>query len=309
MNPTEPTKSALKPVPADYEPAYPSELTGEEIQRLLRPGLFQRFSPRTLIAGAILSGALASSRPGGAAVDPETPKPMRSTRTDAKLKQKVDRLVDEILGPLDDKHHWNDRATVHPTKELAANPDVKYPRIPISFGNSYVGIFDTEAAKAATAKMFAAYGLELKANVKVKGNGYEFVADGFDEKAKFGFKLIMPGGQVGLAGQQFAPQPPEVALDANEIAAVEEAVKAGELGLLVVKAERFPNMDGDLFTPMQYYLASVIDYLNWINGDRQIDPTKVFGEDRANPRPRPAPAQAQEPQREQQQAHSPAPPG
>jgi hypothetical protein len=29
-------------------------------------------------------------------------------------------------------------------------------------------------------------------------------------------------------------------------------------------------MDGDLHTPMKYYLASVIDYLNWLQGDLQI---------------------------------------
>ena len=36
-------------------------------------------------------------------------------------------------------------------------------------------------------------------------------------------------------------------------------------------------MDGDLYTPTQYYLASVIDYLNWVHGDREIDHSRILG--------------------------------
>ena len=68
--------------------------------------------------------------------------------------------------------------------------------IRISFGNSYVGIFDTEAAKAAAAKLFQQYGIELKKDVPIKVDGYEFTADGYDEKLRIGFELVVPDQTV-----------------------------------------------------------------------------------------------------------------
>ena len=49
------------------------------------------------------------------------------------------------------------------------------------------------------------------------------------------------------------------------------------MGLFVADASAFPRMDGDVYTPMQYYLASVVDYLNWVSGDERIELKRVFG--------------------------------
>ena len=276
----------LRPVRRDYEPAYPQQLTEDEVLRLLRPGLFERFSPATLLAGAVIAGALAggcdNAPAGGGAGPGRGAGPgggaggVRSTRTDPALKAKADQVVSEVLGKTK-KGFWNERSSINPKSELAANPPVKYPRIPISYGNSYVGIFDTEAAREATRRLFATYGLEVRPGVRVKGDGFEFVADGFDETTKTGFKLMTTEQRVRLADQKVVAAPPEQVLDEQELAALDKAVQAGQLKIFVANGKWFPNMDGDLYTPMQYYLASVVDYLNWVHGDRQIDPETVLG--------------------------------
>lgn len=261
----------LKPVEPDYAPRYPRELTEVEIRELLRPCLLSRFSKEALIAGALAAGtALAPSPAWAQGTLPKLPKAGTSTRTDAKFKAEVFALLKEAIPKKGG--FWGARASIRSSKELKANPPVKYPRIQISFGNSYVGIFDTESAKAAATKLFKQYGIELKKDVTIKGDGYEFTADGYNEKLKIGFELVMPDGRVGMGGQKFKPEPAEKKLDAAEMKKLNADVKAGKVRMLVMKAASFPNMDGDLHTPMVYYLNSVMDYLNWVHGDRQIDP-------------------------------------
>ena len=43
--------SELRPVSKDYQPGYPLRLSEDEIDQLLRPGLWRRFSAKTLAAG------------------------------------------------------------------------------------------------------------------------------------------------------------------------------------------------------------------------------------------------------------------
>jgi hypothetical protein len=273
--------SELRPVGKDYNPGYPRELTAEEVERLLRPGLLSRFTRETLAAGAVLVGAGLLGGRGEAAPLPgpgELPKAGLSTRKDEQFRKKIDRLTAEILG--DKVGSWNAQSMLRLQTELAANPPLKYPHIPISFGNSYVGIFDTEKAREATRKLFAQWGIELQKEVAVKGPGYQFVPDGYNKELRIGFKIVMPEGAVGLRGKKFEPEPEERKLDDKEIKALDADVQAGRLRVLVVRAAGFPNMDGDLYTPMEYYLASVIDYLNWVHGDKQLDRNSVLGKPR-----------------------------
>jgi len=263
--------SPLKPVESNYTPRYPRELTEDEIRDLLRPCLLGRFSREALIAGALAAGTgLAPSPAQAQDALPKLPKAGTSTRTDAGFKAEVLALLKETLPKKGG--FWGDHTSLLTSQELKVNPPVKYPRIRISYGNSYLGIFDAEAAKAAAEKLFKQYGIELKKDVTVKGDGYEFTADGYDEKLQIGFELVMPDGPVGFGGQKLEPEPAEKKLDAAEMKKLDADVEAGKVRMLVIKAEQFPNMDGDLRTPMVYYLNSVVDYLNWVHGDKQIDP-------------------------------------
>lgn len=269
----------LRQVKRDYDPGYPRSLTQAEILELLRPGLFARFSSKTMLAGAMLAGA---ALPGCGAEKitlnehaPAKPVPKHATTgTDAALKAKVDQLVTELLGSAKEGH-WGKHTSLRLSRDLANNPPIKYPSIPISYGNSYVGLFDTEAAKQATFKLFSLYGIEMKSNVPVEGKGFLFEADGYDEKSGIGFKIVMP--EEGARRGADKPQAAEKHLDMGEIKMLDNAIKLDQLHLFVAGAGGFPNMDGDLYTPMEYYLASVVDYLNWIHGDKQIELTRVLG--------------------------------
>ncbi len=294
--------SQLSPVKPDYVPGYPRTLTAQEIHELLRPSLFKRFSSKTLLVGAVLLTGCGVSQKPPVTTPPPTPgvppptdpaptatdaprvsraplAPLAAhptTHSDAAFKAKVDQLVTEVLGAAG-KSNWGGETTINLHRELAINPPVKYPHIPISYGNSYVGIFDTEAARAATIKLFALYGIELKAGVSVEGAGYKFQADGFDEKTGTGFKMVLPEGAQSRRGIKIQDQPSDQALEPAEFKPLEEAEKAGQIRIFVADASAYPNMDGDLYTPMQYYLASVVDYLNWIHGDTQIELSSVLG--------------------------------
>lgn len=271
--------SNLHPVDRNYDPGYPRALTQEEIEALLRPSIFKRFAGKTLAAGAVLTGVSIGGMMNGAPVPavPPLPKPGLSTNKDAAFQEKIHRIARELLG--DPKvAFWNPMSKINLQKDLKSNPPIKYPHIPISYGNSYVGIFDTEKAKRSTSELFTQWGIELKPDIAVKGEGYEFVPDGYNRDLKIGFKLILPEGQVGFGRPMVVPpEPAERKLDAKEVEALDKDIQAGKQRILVIKAIGFPNMDGDLYTPLEYYLASVIDYLNWIHGDRQIHENKVLG--------------------------------
>lgn len=220
-----------------------------------------------------------------------------STRTDIERRDRVDAIIKEVLGN-SKKTFWYDKAMLAPLEQkegrrypdgkpgLASNPPIKFPVIPINYGNSCVGILDTEAAKTATARLFEAYGIELKKDVPIKGEGYEFVPDGYNEKYRIGFKLMLPVGRDWDGPQVFKDEPPERKLDDQEMDSLDRDVKKGKLNVFVVKAGIYPNMDGDLYTPMEFYLASVVDYLNWVHGDKEIDRTKVLGRERKGYVPR-----------------------
>ena len=135
--------SQLQPVPNDYEPRYPRELSEQEIRDLLRPSLLSRFSNEVFLTGALVAGIAAT---GGNADANER----NTISKDPMLKAQVDRLLQEVLGKYKSKT-WNPRTSIKLSRELKTNPPVKYPSIPISFGNSYIGVFDTKAAKEVTA--------------------------------------------------------------------------------------------------------------------------------------------------------------
>jgi hypothetical protein len=267
----------LKPVPQGYEPDYPDHLSGEQIHDLLRPGLFRRFSPATMLAGALVAGAMAAGCDRSAGADGADAKPVRSTRTDARLKADVDRIVEEVLGRWKDQKVPGIGAKMHLDSRLPSNPPVKRPTVETSFGTGLVGILDTEAAKKATRKLFAAYGIELRPNVNISGDGYEFTADGYDPGRKVGFKLIVPDQRVRLADQQPVRGPAARALDETELPALDRAIKGGEVNVFVADGARFGLAYSEL-TLMQYYLASVVDYLNWVHGDRRIELNRVLGQ-------------------------------
>ena len=273
--------NTLRPVDPGYDPGYPRRLTAPELQALLRRNLLERFSGATILGGALLAGSwppLAqepATRPG------TRPAPLlRPPRmTQPAFARELDALVAEVLAQSKGEFggFWEANSAIVLHRPLPSNPPVKCPRIRISFGNSHVGIFDVEAAKQATRRLFAHYGITLAEDARVAGAGYEFVADGYDAERRIGFKIRVPAGPGVVPGKVQPAEPDERALEDAELPAVEQAVAKGALRMFVVDGSAYPNMDNDLYTPMEYYLSSVVDYLKWVHGDQRIDAGTVLG--------------------------------
>lgn len=272
--------SELRPVSKTYDPGYPRSLTEREIDDLLRPSLLNRFGKKAMVAaGAVVTGLTLSGAACSLAqppMGPPLPKAGLSTNKDKAFRDKIYKMSHEVLG--DKVGFWDERSSILYKQELANNPPIKYSRIAISFGNSYIGIFDTDKAKEATFKLFEQWGIKLEKDVAIKGEGYEFRADGYNKDLNIGFEIVMPEGFVGLDARKKLPvQPQEHKLDAEELKALDKDIKSGKRRIFVVQGTGYPNMDGDLYTPMQYYLASVIDYLNWVHGDPNMERDNVLG--------------------------------
>jgi hypothetical protein len=260
----------LRPVDVTYAPGYPATLTEAEIRDLLRPCLLRRFPREAMLIGAIAAGTAlampASARPGkpGGRL-PALPRLGTSTRTDPAFRAKVDKLIAEVLGhkPVALK------AALQPKQVLAANPAVAYPKpYRIHFGTGVqFNRLDVDAAREATVKLFKLYGIELKKTVTVKGEGFEFVADGYSRALGVGFELITPQEHSAPPGK-YAKEAER--LDAAETKVLDAAVKEGRARMFVTPTRGFATIGRTGRPPMQYYLESVVDYLNWVHGDRQV---------------------------------------
>lgn len=292
--------AGLKPYKGQYQAKYPRALSDTEIEEMLRPSLFKRFRDEVMITGAVLTGLMSagcrsedekksyppinnseksyeeakaeseiektkSSKPQEKTTPQKRP-PQMSRAAERKAKA----WAKEVLGRMK-PGSWNKYAGIDLIRELPANPPLKYPRIEISFGNSYCGIFDIEEAKKITEELFRIYGIELKANVSIKGEGYEFEADGYNKEQKIGFEIVSHG--YNPDEKNFKSE----ALSPLEYKGLNKDVVENKRRIFVANIQQLPNMDGDLYTPKQYYMASVIDYLNWVRGDQLYNPDEVLG--------------------------------
>lgn len=253
--------SSLEPVDPSYSPGYPARLSQREIDEHLRPGLLQRFGAKVLHAGAALGGAavIAAGGMGQAHAELAAGSTPGSIQPGPELDKQVTALIKRLRGPGNSGIH--PKATPVLTRELEANPFVKHPRIQVHFGNSYMGLIDTNAAKAATKQLFSLYGIDLRDDVHVKSGGYEFDADGYDPVTKTGFEIIEPRLDTGAAKAS-------AILTDDELRALDVDVKAGRARFFVTRSEHFPVVDIDRHASWTYYLEAVAEYLRWIHGRR-----------------------------------------
>jgi len=288
--------SPLRPVKPTYTPKYPRRLTEAELRDYLRPGLARRFSNETMVLSTLLVGSTLAScarvsppdqHDEGASRTALTPSgtnplPMmgKSTRNDPALNAKVDAIVNEVLG----KQHaggWYNGSQVGLYRLVSDNPMIKTPEVRISFGNSIMGIFNIEEARVAAKRLFEAYGIPLESSVMLAGDGYRFEADGYNQELGIGFEIRGDMDQQQIFGwdASTAEEAEGTAfLGQEELPALERDVNHDKVDLFV--CDPYLNYDGDHRMAMSYYLASVIDYLNWIHGDRTIDYQRVLGDSR-----------------------------
>jgi hypothetical protein len=170
-----------------------------------------------------------------------------------------------------------DHLSLQLRRELESNPPVKYPQIHVAFGNTPAGILNLSAARDLTERMFKEYGVALQPNLRVQGPGYDFVADGYDSNLKIGYKILpMPGSEKEIRRLEIGFLNSDDSfgdLSSAELQALDQALGRGDLQMLVVERSRFVGFK----SAEAFYLASVIDYLNWVHGDREIAMDSVLG--------------------------------
>ena len=148
------------------------------------------------------------------------------------------------------------------------------PQIPISFGNSYSGVFDAGEARLQARKLFEAYGVTLAADAVVAPAEGKATLDGLDRERKIGFKIrggpLARGGFVGAMEAQ--KEPPETGLSDDELGAL---AKDG-FRIHVADLNDYPVMDRDSSPSRFAYLASVIDFLNGVTDGPDVDVTAIM---------------------------------
>lgn len=254
----------IRPVRRDYDPGYPAMIEVDDWRGLLARSSRAVFDPRTLAFAGLLGTSLFVPAPAAAA-----PVPSKLTAENARAAEIANAALAEVKG----QAMWKGSASLSTKGYVEGNPDITVPKIPISFGNSRLGVFDFERARKVTADIFRAYGLDPQMGHQLKREGFEFKVDGYDPKAGVGFEIVGSENPPRGFGRA-APPRPEVSerhrLDPEEAKRVMSAVRSGELKLLMVPVDRYPNMDNDQYTPLAAYLRSVLDYLDWLKANGRL---------------------------------------
>lgn len=230
---------------------------------------WRRFS--ALAAALVLQGCTLApaSAPGpfvGVREAPAGPVVSRLSSRQEPLKSRVEQVTHEFLGPNFEVFD-RDSVCLVPRRELEANPPLKYCD---GCSNCLPPVLENWRAQKATEKLFEAWGIALKPQVRVSGPGYDFVADGYNETSKIGFKILQPEASKA----ELKPISPGGDLSQEELRALDRDVERGALRIFVVDGKRFERGA----TALAFHIASVIDYLNWVHGDREIDLHSVLGQ-------------------------------
>ncbi len=252
----------IRPIASDYDPGYPAMVEIDDWQALLADSSRAVFDARTLAFAGLLGASMLIPAPSSAAV-PETLTAGNPTAA---------AIANTALAEVKGRAMWRKVASVGTRAYVKGNPDITVPRIPISFGNSMIGVFDMKRARAVTVDIFRAYGVELQTDYPLKREDLAFHVDGYDPERGIGFEIV--GGErppMGFSGRKPGPAPPaHVQLDEDEQKRLMSAVEGKALKLLLVPVDGYPNMDGDQYTPLAAYLRSVLDYLDWLKANGHL---------------------------------------
>lgn len=254
-------------------------LADRQVEKSSRSNLHMRLLLRVLATGAALAlfGCVQlpkaeSSTPGTSKVVPSQPALPGAglSSLEQPLKGKVDQLTLELLGENPFEYPGTE---LRVRKELDANPPVKYPQVTGGCGNMPVLVLDVGDARETTRRVFRQWGIELESDVVIKAPGYDFVADGYSRDHKIGFKLLRVNvAQEGVPGGGRLISVGD--LDESELLALDKDVEAGKLRMFVADQGRYEAWGKQ---HEAYYLASVLDYLNWVHGHPEIDLETVLG--------------------------------
>lgn len=255
----------VHPLKTSYDPGYPRFVEIAEWEQLLAVSNRSIFHPSTLLFAGILGSALLVEA-GAAEGENVGGPPLKAANPRAA------EIANAALEKVKESGFWFKSSKDGELRPVKGNPPIVAPQIRVSFGNSYVGIFDAVRAKKVTIELFAAYGVKLLADYPFKKSGIEFLADGYDPERKIGFEIIgADNPDRGFSRvEPKQEKDPAKALDEKEAKQLEESVADGKETMFLAPASAYPNMDGDQYTPLRAYLRSVIDYLDWLKKNGRL---------------------------------------
>ncbi|MBP8299615.1 MAG: hypothetical protein KA020_04565 [Planctomycetes bacterium] len=256
----------IQRVPVDYDPHYPAELDRATYERLIAPDQHRRIAAAAAAAAALALAGTTTAQGEG--------KQERS-RAEAVL---------TILNSVAARSSTFLGSARFVREKDRQGHTVIVPHIPISFGNSYNGVFDAGRARQITRDLFLAYGLKPEIGWKASAEGVEATLDVYDVALQVGTKLR---GNTATAQGVIATaeaEAPTNGLDDEEIG------KLGKRGLRVHCADldAYPLMDGDQVTPTLAYLAGIVAFLDEVTQGPPMGIADVLANERLQlPMPRP----------------------
>lgn len=259
---------SLAPVERRYEPGYPPALAPEEFAALIA----ERNTLRVRRIVATACAALGLSCTQGEQHASAAPAPSGNEQREARVLEILQAFAQSRGGC--STSFWNSTMRAQPVGE-AGTEDVYLPEIPICFGSSLMGVFDTGTARKLALELFRAYGLELEADAALDTAGVHARFDGLDRARSIGIKLRPATRRDPLGGS--APVEAErERLDPDEVRVLRQA----NWKLHVASADRYELMDRDELTPTLAYLSGVIEFLNSVTDGPDLDVRSILMGDR-----------------------------
>jgi hypothetical protein len=260
-----PSALRIEALPPDYDPGFPPRLSRQEFDALLASPLCDRIRRVALAAAALgIGGCDGVHEEGRTQMTSTRPVDARSERESAVL-----RVLAKVRGP----STWFWRSTF---QSESPRPSPVLPLTPISFGNSYSGLFDEGVAKNLAAELFTAYGFIPERDVlRTFANGESAVLDVFDRRRGVACELrrLAAVENPVLAGAEVAAEPGAQALSDGE----RRELETTGVSVLVCEHRNYAVNDGDVVTPNLAYLASVVDFLNFVSDGPQVDLSQLLG--------------------------------
>lgn len=251
---------AVQAVKKPYDPKYPASLSDDELVALLKT---RGGSPH--LRAAALIACLGSSL----AAQETQPASRPSSRTNREVR--ICSLLNTAMAESRIGHWFH--SSLLERREIAGLPGrtAVTATVPISYGNSFTGLFDADNARRNARRVFAAYGIHLEPDVTVDADGARGIIDGYAKNEKIGFELRTEDLDMEQLFTRDAlvktSEDGEKLLDEREITALESSGKK----IFFAPQSFYVVFDDDEALPMVYWMAAVVDFLNSVTDGPDID--------------------------------------
>lgn len=289
-------------------PGYPGAGDDVDLDRLLRGGFRTLFSPWTLLLSGALGISPAILSPARAGE--EEPIEKSTEQIEADVAAVREKYIASLAPPAAEQEGATAEGAAPgtPTNKylkgeliefqvLPENPKVKLWAV-VPLETSPRRIFGVAEAKAPHIKtggnveeselqllfrrvafdVFGAFGLGVEENVQLELKrtfdlvSQEFEADGYDRNAKVGFEIRTKRTDAELECRSESDATPlrQKLLEIEELPALNQKIKDGELNMFVHDVYKAENSTLDPQKSVEVFIDTLVDYLNWLKSEGKI---------------------------------------